>query len=77
MISRLDTGELDFITNLSSDGATLIDQWHGMNELQVAEIDRFLSHHNSRNYPELDSVIIDEMHELEKNQMNSNTMNQT
>ena len=48
---------------------------------EIADLHEFSRNLSSASFmntaTELDSVIIDEMHELEKNQMNSNTMNQT
>jgi len=76
MISGLDSEELDFITTLSNDviGDGLIDQWHGMTELQVSEIEKLLSNNT---YPELDESITNRMREIEESQLNSNTKKQT
>ena len=75
MISGLDSEELDFITSLSNDmGDGSIDQWYGMTELQVSEIEKLLSNNT---YPELDESITKQMREIEDQQMNTCTKNQT
>ena len=76
MICGLDSEELDFITALSNnvDSIGMIDQWHGMTEMQVSEIERLLSNNT---YPELDESISKQMREMEESQLNSNTKNQT
>ena len=75
MICGLDSEELDFISSLSNvDSNGMIDQWHGMTEIQVSEIERLLSNNT---YPELDESISNQMREMEESQLNSNTKNQT